>query len=183
MAPSDAELLGRIASGDREAFATLYDRYAPRAYGLLLRVLRNRADADDVLQETFLQVWRQAIRFDPSRAAADVWVLLVARSRAVDRLRKRGVATTGELPDPPMERDPAGDLNRREDAGRVRTALDVLPLEQREPIRLSFFDGMTHTQIARRLGLPLGTVKTRIRLGMLRLRDRLSTYPAEGVTP
>src|SRR5579885_2433377 len=119
MTATDQELLGRIAARDREAFAAFYDRYAPRAFGLILRVLRNRTDAEDVLQEAFLQVWNQAGRFDPARAAPDVWVLLIARSRAVDRLRKKSAVTSDEVPDPGSADDPGRGLEREESAGRL----------------------------------------------------------------
>ena len=178
MPPTDPELLRRTADRDRAAFAAFYDRYAARVFGLALHVLRNRTDAEDVLQETFLQVWHQAGRFDPARGSAEAWVLLLARSRAIDRLRKRPAAPDAPTPEPTDTPDPGRDLERGEEAGRVRSAVNGLPAEQRELIRLAFFDGLTHTQIARRLGLPLGTVKTRIRLGMNRLRDRVAR-PAE----
>jgi RNA polymerase sigma-70 factor (ECF subfamily) len=174
MPASDDHLLELIATRDPGAFAEFYDRYAARVYGLLTRILGNRTDAEDVLQEAFLQVWEQARRFDPARAAADVWVLLIARSRAVDRLRKRTAVTSVELPDAGRSDDPARGLEVVETAGRVRSALDHLPADQKEAIGLAFFGGLTHEQIAARLGLPLGTVKTRIRLGMGRLRDRLA---------
>jgi RNA polymerase sigma-70 factor (ECF subfamily) len=170
--PTDPELLARIAARDRAAFATFYDRYAARAFGLVLQLLQNRADAEDVLQDVFLQVWVQAGRFDPARASAEGWVLLLARSRAIDRLRRIRPAAGRPLPEPaaPNAGDPA---EAKEEAGRATAALDRLPAEQRVPIRLAFFAGLTHDQIARRLNVPLGTVKTRIRLGMIRLRERV----------
>lgn len=180
MPATDSDLLDRIAGRDREAFAAFYDRFAPRAFGLILRVIRNRTDAEDVLQEAFLQVWNQADRFDPLRSAPDAWVLMIARSRAVDRLRKRSTVTTNEVPDPATEADPGAGLERAEDAGRLTGALGHLPPEQREPIRLAFFQGLTHEQIAAHLSIPLGTVKTRIRLGMIRLRDRIAGPSAVG---
>jgi RNA polymerase sigma-70 factor, ECF subfamily len=176
MSLSDQELLGRTAARDRDAFAALYDRFAPRAFGLILRIIRNRTDAEDVLQEAFLQVWNHAARFDPKRSAPDVWVLLIARSRAVDRLRKRRLVTQGELPDPATQDDVGDGLVGREDAEMLRSALELLPPEQCELIRRAFFWGLTHEQIARELNLPLGTVKTRIRLGMIRLRDRFAGH-------
>lgn len=177
---SDHELIGRVAARDREAFAALYDRLSGRVYGLILKVLRNRTDAEDVLQEAFLQVWNQADRFDPGRAAADVWVLLIARSRAVDRLRRRIVTTSNDLPDPAVLQEPSDELTRGETAALVGSALQVLTSEQQQPIRLAFFQGLTHEQIAERLQIPLGTVKTRIRLGMARLRDRFGGSPSVG---
>ncbi|OWK45160.1 RNA polymerase sigma-70 factor [Fimbriiglobus ruber] len=122
-----------------------------------------------------MQVWNQAAKFDPARSSPDVWVLMIARSRAVDRLRKRQHAASTKLTDLiPIEDTGSGELERQEDAGRVHAALGHLPPEQREPIFLAFFHGLTHDQIARQLTIPLGTVKTRIRLGMNRLRERFS---------
>jgi RNA polymerase sigma-70 factor (ECF subfamily) len=118
-------------------------------------------------------VWTQAGRYDPGRACAEAWVLMLARSRGLDRLRKRPAATIEAAPEPATAADPGGGLQQQEEAARVSAALDYLPEEQREPIRLAFYHGMTHDPIARRLGVPLGTVKTRIRLGMIRLRDRV----------
>lgn len=178
MTPSDVELMRRIAGGDREGLAALYDRLAPRAFGLALHLLRNRGDAEDVLQETFLRVWELAPRFDPAKCPPAGWVLMIARCRALDRLRRRSPAT-GEGVELGAEEPPGREMERREDAARIAAALARLPAEQAEAIRLAFFEGLTHEQVARRLGQPLGTVKTRIRRGMLRLRDGLEPSPGE----
>jgi RNA polymerase sigma-70 factor (ECF subfamily) len=175
MTPTDSEILSRIAERSRTAFAEFYDRYSSRVFGLLLHLLRNRTDAEDVLQEAFWQVWRQADRFDSRRATAEAWVLMIARSRAVDRLRKRRETVTDTIPEVATDSQPDIALHRQDDAVQVTAALAVLPPDQREPIRLAFFEGLTHDQIARHLKIPLGTVKTRIRLGFLRLRERLTT--------
>jgi len=172
MTPSDVELMRRVAGGDREAFAALYDRLAPRVFGLALHLLRNRGDAEDVLQETFLRVWGRAATFDPRKCPPEGWVLMIARCRAVDRLRRRQ-PTADDPAEPAAEEPPGRELERAEVAGRVAAALAGLPAEQAEAIRLAFFGGLTHEQVARALAVPLGTVKTRIRLGMIRLRDRL----------
>lgn len=174
MAPTDLELMAGTASGDREAFSTLYDRLAPRVYGLVLHVLRNQTDAEDVLQETFFQVWRTASGFDPSRCPLDGWVLMIGRCRALDRLRRRKDSSPAPEDVPAETEHPARELERTEDATQVNAALAYLPAEQREAIRMAFYGGFTHDQISRRLGLPLGTVKTRIRLGMIRLRKCLA---------
>jgi RNA polymerase sigma-70 factor (ECF subfamily) len=175
MSIPDAELLRQIDSArDREAFAALYDRFAARVYGLLLKLLRNRTDADDVLQETFIQVWNRAGHFDPERSVPEGWILMLARSRALDRLRRRPTTSTMAIPEASDVVEPGSDLLRQEAAIALQLALAGLPAEQSEPIRLAFLDGRTHDQIARLLEQPLGTVKTRIRLGMLRLRDRLN---------
>lgn len=180
MLTADHDLLRRVAAGDREAFAGLYDRYAPRMLGLIVRILGNRTEAEDVLQDALLQVWGSAGRYDPDRSPADVWLLLIARSRAVDRLRKRAVQSVGELPEPVTAADPARALMSQEEAARARTALDRLPPEQREPVCLAFYHGLTHEQVAAKLGQPLGTVKTRIRLGLMRLRDLIAGPAREG---
>lgn len=171
---SDQQLVSRIASGDRAAFAEFYDRHAPAVLGLLLRLLGQRADADDVLQEAFLEVWRRAPQYDGARATPLGWLTLIARSRAVDHLRRRRPpnAPAPEAADV-MLADPADGLERREAAGCVRAALKQLPTEQRSAIGLAFFAGLTHEQVAQRLGVPLGTAKTRIRLGIQRLRALL----------
>jgi RNA polymerase sigma-70 factor (ECF subfamily) len=181
-AETDADLIARIASDrDAAAFAALYDRLGPRVFGLLLKVLRNRADAEDVLQEAFLQVWNQAARFDPARSVPLGWVLMIARSRATDRLRKKSAVTAESPPEVPHTPDPAAGLQATETAGRMGAALESLPADQAGPIRLAFFDGLTHEGIAVKLGIPLGTVKTRIRLGMARLRERFPDHaPSNG---
>ncbi|MBX3399025.1 MAG: sigma-70 family RNA polymerase sigma factor [Gemmataceae bacterium] len=179
MLVSDGEILGRVAQLDRSAFEDFYDRYTARVFGFLLHLLRNRAEAEDVLQETFWQVWRQADRFDAGRASAEAWVLMIARSRAVDRLRRRREAVTDTIPEVPTDSQPEISLSRQDDAVQVTAALAVLPFDQQEPIRLAFFEGLTHEQIARHLKIPLGTVKTRIRLGFLRLRERLAAGVGE----
>ena len=172
MPVSDGELLRRIAAArDAEAFALFYDRFAAKVYGLLLKLLRNRTDADDVLQETFLQVWKQADRFDPARSVPEGWLLMIARSRALDRLRKRPTTSATAIPEVPLLVEPSAGLQREEAGRALHSGLAGLIAEQREPIRLAFFEGHTHEEIAAMLQLPLGTVKTRIRLGMIRLRD------------
>lgn len=181
MLAADHDLLRRVAAGDRDAFAGLYDRYAPRMLGLIVRIIGNRTEAEDVLQDAMLQVWGSAGRYDPARSPADAWLLLIARSRAVDRLRKRAVPTVGEVPEPTTPAvDPTGELVHKEEAAQARTALDRLPPEQREPVCLAFYHGLTHEQVAARLGQPLGTVKTRIRLGLIRLRDLIAGPAREG---
>jgi RNA polymerase sigma-70 factor, ECF subfamily len=175
MIPSNEELMAHVSSGDRGAFALLYDRLSPRVFGLSLHFLGIHADAEDVLQETFLQVWDQAHRFEPARCTAAGWVLMIARSRALDRLRHRQRTVPGSLPDdlPSSNVVLGSDVDRQDSARPITDALNELPLDQREAICLAFYSGLTHEQIAARLGLPLGTVKTRIRLGMTRLRDKL----------
>ena len=172
-------LITRIAAGDRDAFSRFYDLLAPTAFGLIRRVLRDPEAAAEVLQEVFWQVWREAPRYDPERGSPEAWLVTRARTRAIDRLRSirrrdrtfvapvdDSVAQSGEGP----AENPAVAAEER---GLVRTALAQLPEPQRRVIELAFFDGLTQSEIAARLGEPLGTVKTRARLGLERLRGAL----------
>lgn len=176
---SDVELLSNIARRDNAAFETYFDRHSDRILGLLLRLLSDRAAAEDVLQETFLQVWRTASSFDSNRSGAVVWLSMIARSRARDRIRRdRRVQTL-----PPLALSAPADVSTSvpppttaasaESANAARGALSLLPDDQRHAIRLAFYGGLSHTEIAQHLGLPLGTIKTRIRLGIRRLREIL----------
>lgn len=180
--PSDQQLLARVAAGDRTAFTEFYDRHAAAVFGLLTRLLRIRSDAEDVLQETFWQVWRRAADYDPQRASPRVWLTLMARSRAVDRMRRTHREPDELVADAAAPVVDAFDALERSEAMRLaRGALASLPAEQSGAIGLAFYGGMTHEQIARLQDVPLGTVKTRIRLGMRRLRQILleqQTVPA-----
>jgi len=176
----DAVLLGRTARGDRDAFADLFDRHSPQVLGLLVRMLGRRAEAEELLQEVFLQAWRDAERYRPEAASPRGWLLMIARSRAIDRLRSQLARERREasaVREEPAEAAvaPAGPerLERRERRSRVLAALGALPAEQRAAIEHAFFQGLTHREIAERLGQPLGTVKSRILLGMRKLRESL----------
>ena len=187
---SDAEeaaLIRGVAGGDERAFATLYDRYSPILFGLLLRILHSRPEAEDVLQEVFLQVWQQARSFDAARGRAFTWLVTLARSRAIDRLRaldsrERAARRSAEDAPPQAEgEEPADDAALREErAGVVREALAELPEEQRQVLLLAYLEGMSQSEIAAARGQPLGTVKTRTRAGLKRLsellRARLGEY-------
>jgi RNA polymerase sigma-70 factor (ECF subfamily) len=174
MEPSAEELLARMAAGDASALGTLFDRYGGRVLGLLVKYVRRREDAEDLLQGTFYEVWNRAAAFDAGRSRFDSWLLLIARSRALDHLRKRRHdAEPLDPPGPVFDPDPTGEAERTERGERLHDALRRLPEDQRRPIELAFFSGLTHEQIARQLASPLGTVKTRIRLGMSRLRGML----------
>lgn len=167
---SDGELLTAIATGNRAAFAAFYDRHAPQILGLLVRILAARVDAEDVLQETFLQAWRQAARFDPDRASPFGWLVMIARSRATDRLRRKSLPSTSE-PVEPAVLDVSGlEAERHETADLVRRALARLAPEQASAIEMAFFGGLTYEEVARRQNIPVGTAKTRIRLGLQHLR-------------
>lgn len=163
------EIMRRMAQGDQGALAELYDRFAALANGIALRVLRDVSEAEDVVQEVFVQAWRQASRYDPGRGSPEAWLCTIARTRALDRLRRR-VARREEPADGPS----MGASRPATEAGvAVRTALSGLPPEQRHALELAYWEGLTQTEIADRLGEPLGTVKTRIRTAMIRLRDTL----------
>ncbi|MFO0937131.1 MAG: sigma-70 family RNA polymerase sigma factor [Gemmataceae bacterium] len=173
MSTRDQELITGMAQQSREAFSTFFDHFSPRVFGIILSLLRNRTDAEDVLQETFLQAWNQAGRYDQSQSTPEGWIIMIARSRAIDRLRKNRRKSQ-------ILRDSNANLSsvldrtiQQDDEGRVRVALNFLEEELRKPIQLSFFSGFTHTEIAQLLNLPLGTVKTRIRQGILKLRNEL----------
>jgi len=163
-------LLERLIGGDSSALAEFYDRYAALVNGLALRILRNTAEAEDVVQEVFVQVWRQAERYDPTRGSAEAWLCMMARSRSLDRLRRR--ASRREEPDDAAP-GAGAQTPRTEEAIAVRTALETLSLDQRRALELAYYEGLTQTEIAARLDEPLGTIKTRIRTAMIRLRDVL----------
>ena len=177
---ADQAALARMAQGDGDAVAELYDRHARPIYSLALRILGDVTDAEDVVQEVFSQAWRQASRYNASRGAVAAWLLTLARSRAIDRLRAKRARPAGvtdeRMADQLVDASPAVDsmVLSSEQVSRVRAALDELPLLQRAALELAYFEGLTHAEIADRLEQPLGTVKTRIRLAMLKLRDVLT---------
>src|SRR5436305_5242471 len=168
--PDESALIARIRAGDESAVADLYDRYSGVVYGVALRVLGNTTAAEDVLQEVFLQLWRNPQAFDADRGRLPAWLTVIARNRAIDHLRKRppeediedlAVSTGVNLENTAAQ---------RQAVDKVRGVLSQLPAEQRRPLEMAFFDGMTHSEIAEKTGEPLGTIKTRIRTGLLVLR-------------
>lgn len=174
--PAD-ELLRRTAAGDEAAFAALYDHVAPAVYGTVKRVVRDPAQADEVTQEAFLDVWRTAARFDSTRGSAMTWVLVVAHRRAVDRVRseesqRRRAERLRQAPEV-MASAADTDVLDGLDRARVGRAVANLTPMQRQSVELAFYNGHTHAEISNMLDLPLGTVKTRIRDGLIRLRDAL----------
>jgi RNA polymerase sigma-70 factor (ECF subfamily) len=172
---SDNELLRAVARGDESALAQVYDRYRLILFGLIVRILHSREEAEDVLQEVFLQVWRRAKDFDEARGRAFTWLVTVARSRALDRLRSLGARARLAEAAPPIEYigDAAADVFQSEQAEVIRRALAQIPVDQRQALFLGYFEGLTQSEIAARLGAPLGTVKTRMRTGMTKLRELL----------
>lgn len=162
-------LVARLAAGDAQALAEFYDRYAGLVNGLALRILRDAADAEDVVQEVFLQAWRQADRFDAQRGTPEAWLCTIARTRALDRLRRRA----SRREDPPEAAPAHAETPRPVEALSVRAALAALSDGQRRALELAYFEGLTQTEIAARLDEPLGTIKTRIRTAMMRLREAL----------
>lgn len=170
MTDSPSETLAeRLRSGDETALGELFDRHAGLVNGLALRILRNATDAEDVVQEVFVQAWRQRGRFDQSRGSLQAWLCTITRTRALDRLRR--MAARREEPE---ESAPAPSARpATEDQMSVRKALAALSEDQRRALELAYYEGLTQTEIAERLNEPLGTVKTRIRAGMTRLREAL----------
>lgn len=161
----------RVRARDAAAFETLYDEYHRLVYGLALRVLSDPPSAEDVTQAVFLKIWDDPARFRGGNFGA--WIARVARNRALDLVRSRAVRAEGDFPEMPLE-DAIEDVAiANVDAARVREALARLPPEQREPIELGFFGGATQSEIARHTGQPLGTIKTRIRMGLRKLRNAL----------
>ena len=171
---SDAELLRRVAERDREAFETLYGRYVRSVFGLALRRLGDRGHAEDAVQEAFTAVWRSASTYRPERGAAGGWIYTVARNAIVDRLRRNGLSFDAELPElASPERGPAQQAEDSDVAWRVHRALEDLQPREREVIELAYWSGMSQSEVAEYLHLPLGTVKTRTRSALARLASVL----------
>jgi RNA polymerase sigma-70 factor (ECF subfamily) len=168
-----------VHDGDARAFEVVFERHVDVAFSLAFRMCGRRAMAEDVVQEAFLSVWRSGRRYDPARGSVRSWILSVVHNRAVDGFRRAVAKDSRDVPDAGFaERMPAPELTeseveRRDDAQHVRTALDGLPVDQRRVIELAYFSGFTHTQIAEMLELPAGTVKGRMRLGLAKLRISL----------
>jgi len=179
-APGDglSDLLKRAARADTEAFAVFYDQTSSRAFGLAVRVVRDRAQAEEVTQEAFLEVWRNAGRYDSSRGSAIGWLLTIVHRKAVDRCRSAEAASRRETSyhqdNQSVDHDATAEaVETSMEARRVRTALTALTQVQREALELAYFGGYTHTEVASMLDLPVGTAKTRIRDGLIRMRDAL----------
>ena len=172
------ELLQRVANGDQAAFARLYDMLSPRVFGLILRVLVDRSQSEEVLQEVFLEIWQSASRFAPNRGQARSWILTIAHRRAVDRVRASQASTNRDVRAGFRDLEVAHDgvaeeVEMRIEGERVATALSALPEVQREALTLAYYGGYSQSEIAVLMGAPLGTIKTRMRDGLSRLRAEM----------
>ena len=178
-----ADMLRRIAAQDRAAFGEFYDQAAGALFSFAVRVLGDPHEAEEVIQDVFLQIWNKAATFDPVIGQPLHWAMSITRNRCIDRLRSRQRRSQvlvemdqGSEPDPPADVSPSGPPLAASEMGAVRSAVAALPGEQRRAIEMAFFGGLTHHEIAEALHEPLGTVKARIRRGMLKLRESLQTY-------
>jgi RNA polymerase sigma-70 factor, ECF subfamily len=169
----EAELIARVRSGDESAMAMLYDRYSGLVYAVALRVTADTGAAEDVLQDVFMQLWRNPGAFNAARGRLAPWLSVIARNRAIDHVRKRRPETDIEDIVISFEPDLADGAHRAKVAEQVRGQLAKMPAEQRKALEMAFFEGLTHTEIAEKTGEPLGTIKTRIRSGLIALRKSL----------
>jgi RNA polymerase sigma-70 factor (ECF subfamily) len=180
--PADVRALSdRLAKGDRSALQELFRHFGGIALAAAVRVLRSRAEAEEVVQDAFLEVWRRAAHYQPERSAFEGWLLTIVRSRAIDRLRTREAQArvAGALESPAPELQPSSDelLQKRRLMEWLQRSLEKLPPDQRETLELAYREGLTQAEIAARTGTPLGTVKTRMRLATRKLHDLLGTVP------
>jgi len=182
----DLAAVQRMAGGDGSALADLYDRHGRAVYSLAARILGDPAEAEDLTQDVFTLAWKNAARYDPARGAVAAWLLVTTRTRAIDRIRARRSRPQGGSDDDGRKMAAIPDASpsvdvivaSSQDASRVRMALAGLPVDQRDAIDLAYFQGLSHTEIADRTGAPLGTIKTRIRSGLQRLRDAMASEDA-----
>jgi RNA polymerase sigma-70 factor, ECF subfamily len=172
---ADLALLNRIISRDESAVGELYDKHARLLYGLILRILRDRSEAEEVLQEVFVQVWTRAETYNAELGSPVAWLVRIARNRSIDRFRANSVRarTVEATPQPPPVETPETHAAMSEQQRTVARALQALPPEQRLLIEEAYFRGLTQSELAERFGLPLGTVKTRVRTGLMTLRREL----------
>lgn len=177
----DRPLIARVESRDAEALGALYDRHSARLLGLSQRILGDTGEAEEVLQELFLWVWRSAASFDPSRGSVLAWLLVATRSRSIDRLRARrpasySAASLDEVAELAGSDDVEAASADREWESLCRRAVAELPADQRSVLEMAYFQGLTQQEIAEKTKTPLGTVKTRVRLGLMKLRERVRSY-------
>ena len=172
---SDSELLERISQRDETAMASLFDRYAKIVYSIALRVLHDPSEAEDVMQDVLIQVWRNASSFIAGRGSLGGWLAVVARNKAIDVLRRRHPSDPVDEVTLPASLDLASEAERNTLMEKLRSIIQELPPEQQKSLQLAFFEGLTHSEIAEKTGDPLGTVKTRIRLALISLRKALQS--------
>ena len=170
----DLAAVTAVKSGDQRAMAELYDRYSSVVYAVALRVLGDTMAAEDVLQEVFLQLWRNPGAFDAARGSLGAWLAVISRNRAIDTLRKRKPQTDIEDVIVSVEPDLASEADRSRAAEKVRGALGAMPPAQRSALEMAYFQGLSHSEIASKTGEPLGTIKTRIRTGLQHLRAKFA---------
>jgi len=174
----DYELMRAVAKRDQRAFTALYDRHSNLVYTICLRILRDRAEAEELLVDVFYEVWDKCDRYDATRGSPVTYLVTLARSRAIDRIRSKGRRKELALADtdqPAAADNPAQQTIKNERATQIAAALEQLEPAQRQAIECSFYDGLSHSEIAQKLDKPLGTIKTWIRQGLIRLRDSLRT--------
>jgi RNA polymerase sigma-70 factor, ECF subfamily len=177
----DAALVARMARGDRQALATLYERHAPRLLALAVRILGNRTEGEDLLHDVFVEAWRHAASYAPERGTVSTWLSLRTRSRAIDRRRAapaRNLAHFGDLTHAEAS-DPTADPARTSDHDKLRQALGCMSLEEQQVIVLGYFEGLTSSEIAERVGAPIGTVKSRTRAALAKLRGWFAEQAGE----
>ena len=178
---ADQELMRRIIAADDAAFASFYRRFAPGLFSMVYDILQDQKEAEDVLQESFVQMWKKASTYDSARSGVFTWAVMISRNRAIDRVRSRQrrsrtfEAAVAEAAAEPIQLEAQADelLGHAEERTRIRSALSHLPEAQRDAIDLAFFRGLTQAEISEKTGAPLGTIKARIRRGLIALRDRL----------
>ena len=177
-------LLARAGDGDAESFRIFYDRTSAKLFGIIVRILVERGDAEDVLQEVYVTIWRKAAEFDASRASPITWAATIARNRSIDRIRARGSHPSAPLDDAMEVRDtrPTADalIDTAQDASRIHAALAGLEPRHAAAIRSCYFEGVTYEMLAEREGVPVGTLKSWVRRGLLRMRDGLADTRGEG---
>jgi RNA polymerase sigma-70 factor (ECF subfamily) len=189
-ADPDGALLRRMAAGDESALGALYDRWSPLVHSVVARIVADPGDAEELVEETFLQAWRQAGRYEGARGGVSTWLVMMARSRALDRVRLAGHRRAASA-EPLESAEAAGSLHPADDTPLdaaeiaetrqiVHAAMEKLPADQRETLELAYFRGMSQSEIAQATGQPLGTVKTRCRLGLQKLREALSVLREDG---
>ena len=175
---ADFQLMARVADGEEDAFSDLYHRFSPSLFGMALRILNDAKEAEDALQEGFISMWRRASSFDAERSSPFAWAVMIVRHKAIDKLRirhrseklsERLQEEIGEAE--PDKQEPATDLVFSDRRKHLQSALQRIPSEQRQAVELAFFRGMTHEEISQQLEVPLGTIKARIRRGLIRLRS------------